>query len=252
MASHLPGKQKLMALRLGIVGAYLFRGIALALASWISNNEWVKWFGAAYLVYLMCLHLTQPQEEHHDPKRTKKRPGLPMTIAQIELMDLSLSVDNVVAAVALAPVHDGRKEMWVVYVGVFIGILALRFLAGYCIRLLQKYPILAQAAFILVGYVGFILVFELLTGIHVESWQKFIGVVLIMGVCILYSRNAFVGRVLKPLVDVAFPIMRSFAILLGGFFWPLQKLHEVIARKFRRRIEKAKRELQRTGSADIL
>jgi len=70
-----------------------------------------------------------------------------------------------VAAVALAPkdLVTGEREMWVVYTGVFIGILALRFLAGYCITLLNKFPILAKTAFLLVGYVGFILLAELIS-----------------------------------------------------------------------------------------
>jgi tellurite resistance protein TerC len=236
MASHLPGKQKLMALRLGIFGAYAFRGLALALASWISNNEWVKWFGAAYLVYLMCSHLTQSGDDDASKLNPKKKPGLWMTIAQIELMDLSLSVDNVVAAVALAPIKNGQKEMWVVYLGVFIGILALRLLAGYCIRLLQKYPVLAQTAFILVGYVGFILIFELLFHFHVNSWQKFIGVVIITACTIIYSRQPGLQKVLAPVLKVIFQVMRAFALLLDSVFWPLRKLHETITKIFRRRV----------------
>ena len=237
MASHLPGKQKLLALRLGIFGAYAFRGIALALASWISNNEWVKWFGAAYLVYLMCSHLTQSGDDDDTKLNAKKKPGLWMTIAQIELMDLSLSVDNVVAAVALAPIKNGQKEMWVVYLGVFIGILALRLLAGYCIRLLQKYPVLAQTAFILVGYVGFILIFELMFHFHVNSWEKFIGVVIITACTIIYSRQPALQKLLDPVLKVVFHVMRAFALLLDSVFWPLRKLHETITKIFRRRIE---------------
>jgi tellurite resistance protein TerC len=236
MASHLPGKQKLMALRLGIIGAYAFRGLALALASWIIENEWVKWFGAAYLVYLMCSHLTQPKDDDGDPLKVKKKPGLFMTIVQIELMDLSLSVDNVVAAVALAPKNPvtGKEEMWVVYVGVFIGILALRLLAGYSLKMLQKYPVLAHTAFILVGYVGFILIAELMFHFHVHSWEKFIGVVIITSLTILYEKHTFVQTILGPVVKIAYPIMRGFAVILDTVFWPLRKLHEILARRFQK------------------
>jgi predicted tellurium resistance membrane protein TerC len=60
-------------------------------------------------------------------------------------MDLSLSVDNVVVAVAMSP------KLWVVCTGVFIGILALRLVAGYCIQLIERYPILEHTAFVLIG-----------------------------------------------------------------------------------------------------
>jgi len=235
MANHLPGKQKLLALRLGIFGAYLFRGIALAVVTWIAENPWLNIIGASYLIYLMCSHLTQPEEEETGVN-ARKKPGLFMTIVQIEIMDLSLSLDNVVAAVALAPkdVVTGEREMWVVYTGVFIGILALRFLAGYCITLLNKFPILAKTAFLLVGYVGFILLAELIFHIEVHSWQKFIGVILIAAVSLLYAKSEFIKALLTPVVKISQPVMWAFAAVLDGIFWPLRKMHEAITKMLRR------------------
>lgn len=235
MANHLPGRQKVLALRLGIVGAYLFRGIALAVVTWIAANQWLNILGAAYLIYLMCSHLTQPEEDGEGGS-LRKKPGLLMTIVQIEIMDLSLSLDNVVAAVALAPKDpvSGDREMWVVYAGVFIGILALRFLAGYCITLLQKFPILAKAAFLLVGYVGFLLLAELLFHMEVHPWQKFIGIAAIAALSILYEKGGHTRRFLFPLIQLVVPVMRGFAALLDGVFWPLRKLHEAVTRMLRR------------------
>lgn len=237
MASHLPGRQKVLALRLGIIGAYAFRGVVLLVASWIAANRWVTIFGAGYLIWLMCSHLTKPEEDELDEEQRKKKPGLLMTVVQIELMDLTLSIDNVVAAVAMAPkdpVTGNPTKMWIVYSGVFIGILALRLLAGYCIRLLEKFPILAKTAFLLVGYVGFILLAELIFHIHVHSGQKFIGIAIITALTILYSRQSWAERLLNPLVKVGLPLMRGFAGLFDAIFWPLRKLHEVIARRFLR------------------
>src|SRR4030095_9382970 len=59
MASHLPGRQKILALRLGIIGAYVFRGIALAFAAFIIEHAWLKFVGAAYLIHLMCTHFAE-------------------------------------------------------------------------------------------------------------------------------------------------------------------------------------------------
>lgn len=242
MANHLPGKQKFLALRLGIIGAYVFRGIALAFVAWIAENVWLNILGSAYLIYLMSSHLTRHQEGEgeHAGARKRRKPGLFMTVVQIELMDLSLSLDNVVAAVALAPKDPatGDRQLWVVYAGVFIGILALRILAGYCIKLLQKYPILGKTAFLLVGYVGFILLTEVISArlghpIHVHSWQKFIGVVLITAITILYGRKKVVYTLLQPVVFVGTPLMWLFATILDGIFWPLHKIHDAITGAFR-------------------
>ncbi|MEN3941214.1 hypothetical protein WJU23_07965 [Prosthecobacter sp. SYSU 5D2] len=221
MASHLPGKQKYMALKLGIIGAYFFRGLCLFFAAWIIENPWLKICGAAYLVYLMSQHFTGAGDENNDGKPDSARQrGFWATIAGIELMDLSLSVDNVVAAVAIDP------RLWVVCTGVFIGILALRFVAGACIKLLEKFPILADTAFVLIGYVGGILVFEILSDpasgfqifpgpVHVGSGRKFIGIVIILGISILYARVPAVQTALRPLFKTLRVPMKIVAMTVG-------------------------------------
>lgn len=221
MASHLPGKQKYQALKWGIIGAYLFRGLCLAFAAWIIENPWLKICGAAYLVYLMSEHFTGGGDEDNDGKPdAPNQRGFIATIIAIEIMDLSLSVDNVVAAVAMSP------KLWVVCLGVFIGILALRFVAGACIKLIEKFPILADTAFLLIGYVGFILCYELLSDphsgfqvlpgpVHVSAGQKFIGIVIILVVSILYSKSEPIQKALKPLFKLANGPMKIVAILVG-------------------------------------
>lgn len=222
MAAHLPGKQKFQALKWGIVGAYLFRGLCLAFAAWIIENPWLKIGGAAYLIYLMSAHFTSGAEEAEGAGESEgaAQRGFIATIVAIEVMDLSLSVDNVVAAVAMSP------KLWVVCTGVFIGILALRFVAGACIRLIEKFPVLEDTAFILIGYVGFILCFELLSDphsglqllpgpVHVSAAQKFVGIVLILGASILYSRAPRLQLVLMPLFRVARVPMRIVSFAVG-------------------------------------
>lgn len=233
MANHLPGRQKYLALKFGIIGAYFFRGLCLAFAAWIIENPWLKICGAAYLVYLMCDHFRGSEESKSADTSKIAQRGFFGTIVAIEIMDLSLSVDNVVAAVAMSP------KLWVVCTGVFIGILALRFVAGACIRLIEKFPILEHTAFILVGYVGFILVYELLSDphsgiqllpgpVHVTTWQKFIGIVLIIGVSISYMRNALVRSALRPLLRVVRIPMNALAalvsIILKILFFPFRRL----------------------------
>jgi predicted tellurium resistance membrane protein TerC len=59
LASELPQSQQRRAIRVGLFLAYLFRVVALMLASWLTTNTWVRWFGAGYLVWLMSAHLTK-------------------------------------------------------------------------------------------------------------------------------------------------------------------------------------------------
>ncbi len=131
--------------------------LALALASIIVNNHWLMALGAIYLVWLMCNHFAENEEaDKHKGEEPPKPPGFGKTIALIALLDLSLSFDNVVAAVAFA-----RDNIWMVYLGVTIGIITLRLVAGYCIKLLEKHPWLEHTAFLLVGFVGTLLFLEL-------------------------------------------------------------------------------------------
>lgn len=223
MASELPKDQQKKALRWGIVGAYAFRGLSLALIAWIAGNHWLKAFGALYLIYLMTEHLSgKSEEEIHggNPAKLAAR-GLFLTIVQIEIMDLSLSLDNVVAAVAL------DKRLWVVCLGVFIGILALRFIAGYCITLIDRFPILKSTAFLLVGFVGVILSVELtleLTGIHfhINSLQKFVGIIAITGTSLLYAETRIGKKIFGPVVSFGQPVMRWLDLALGWIMWPIK------------------------------
>lgn len=223
MASNLPKHQQKKALRYGIIGAYAFRGICLLLVAWIASNPWLKIFGALYLIYLMCKHLVNEEEEGSHNAAGVVKKGFIATIISIEIMDLSLSLDNVVAAVAL------DKRLWVVCLGVFIGILTLRFVAGYCIKLIERFPVLQKTAFLLVGFVGVILLTEIsleYLGVHfhINSFQKFIGIVFITGATIAYGHTAVGKKFLHPFVRGGMPVLKFFNLVLGWFMLPFVML----------------------------
>ena len=204
MASVLPKNKQKLALRLGIIGAYAFRGISLGFVAFIAENHWLKFAGACYLVYLMCHGLLIEESEDEGSHGTVVQKSMLVTIIQIEIMDLSLSLDNVVAAVAM------DKRLWVVCTGVFIGILALRFIAGYCIRLIERFPILKKTAFLLIGFVGAILAFELtmdMVNNHVEvtSFEKFLGIITITTMSLLYGHTVAGRKWLGPVVTIGMP-----------------------------------------------
>ncbi|MEI6872283.1 MAG: hypothetical protein WCL08_08370 [Verrucomicrobiota bacterium] len=222
MARHLPEQQRKRALQFGIIGAYFFRGVCMALASWIIENPWLKIAGSAYLICLMCSHFAKRTGcGNAESEGSGVSGGFLATVLSIEVMDLSLSVDNVVAAVAMSP------KLWVVCTGVFIGILALRFVAGACMKLIEKFPILEETAFLLIGYVGFILLFEILSDphggfqillgpVHVSALQKFIGIVVIMAVSLIYSKSPALQKVLAPVLKLALLPMKLVSALFGA------------------------------------
>lgn len=160
MAMNLPENQRKRALRIGLFIGYIFRGLCLIFASVLIKIWWLKVIGGLYLVYL-CFHYfyTRTTESKEDDdliddsnwlyKMIVSRIGVFWaTVLSIETMDLIFSIDNVFAAVAFT------DNIYLVCLGVFIGILCMRFVAGHFLILMGKYPYLSTSAFIVVGILG--------------------------------------------------------------------------------------------------
>lgn len=244
LARELPEKQQKKAIRIGLALAYLFRVLALFVASWLANNTWVRWLGAAYLIWLMSSHLTKGHAHDVAEEIGGGEDGIVAAAAtvsfgailfQIGLMDLSLSIDNVIAAVGLAPkTESGAPVMWPIYAGVLIAILALQAIAPHAVNLLKKYPVLEPTAFILIGYVGALLITEeaihAISGapVHMPPYVKFVGILVIIWAALLYSADGAVKRLFNPLVRVAVPIMRGITRVVSFVLWPLEQLIAMI------------------------
>lgn len=159
MVKDLPKKQQEKALRYGILGAYIFRGVALALASRIIEIWWLKPIGGLYLIY-MCVSyfMKKPDDDENEQKETKDRLIYRYTIGlfgvfwstviAVEFMDIVFSIDNIFAVVAFS------DNLILVCIGVFIGILAMRYVAKYFVVLMEKFPFVETCAFIVIGLLG--------------------------------------------------------------------------------------------------
>lgn len=77
LAKRLPKHQRAKALTYGIVGAFLFRAIAVATASLLLQWTFVKFLGGAYLVYIAVKHLFFEAQEKEDDKIVLDASGQP-------------------------------------------------------------------------------------------------------------------------------------------------------------------------------
>ena len=158
MVGDLPREQRHKALRYGIVGAYIFRGLCILFASFLIQFWFLKPLGGLYLLYLVYGHFragpAPGAEKTEKEKSWIYRHTLGLfgkfwaTVALIELMDLAFSIDNVFAVVAFT------NNLLLICVGVFIGILAMRLVAQAFVLLMGKYPFLETAAFVVIGLLG--------------------------------------------------------------------------------------------------
>ncbi len=187
------GPQRTAGLRVGLLGAYVGRGLMLAVASLIIQNPWLKLLGAAYLIRLAFDDLGSSSGECDDDgsgNRLKNK-AFWSTVLTVELMDLAFSIDNVVAAVSLS------DRLWVVILGVAIGILAMRYAAGIFSYLVEREPILQRAAYVLIFNIGVELLVEDFGHVEISDWLKFgisIGTLLL---ALAYEHVPFL-KIMRP------------------------------------------------------
>lgn len=139
LAKRMPHHLQSRALTYGLLGAFVFRFIAIATASYLLHWRWVKLVGGAYLIYVSVKHffiegglagnekigtkdgrpvvLDQATGKevsgaevdkligniapHSVAKVAQNHPGFWPSVAIIELTDLAFAVDSILAAIAL-------------------------------------------------------------------------------------------------------------------------------------------------------
>jgi tellurite resistance protein TerC len=185
---RLLGGQRSAALKVGLLGAYVGRGLMLVLANFVIHNHYLKILGAAYLIRLAFENLGEPEPGEEEQVRARRMEGRGFwnVVIAVELADLAFSLDNVVAVVALS------DNLPIVMFGVFIGIVAMRFAAGIFTWLVVKEPILKSAAYLVVFNIGAELLMDEFLGIEIGGPLKF---VISAGTLILFVIYAH----LKPL-----------------------------------------------------
>jgi YkoY family integral membrane protein len=178
MVMDLPQEKRDSALKWGIFGAYLFRVLALIFASILIKIWWLKVLGGLYLLYLSIHYfISKVNKTVSDNSLNKKENYLWKktvgllgtfwtTVTMIQIMDLAFSIDNVFAAVAFT------DNLFLICLGVFIGILSLRFVAKIFLNLMQKYPLLERSAFLVIGILGLKLTSSLYTHYFDNDFSK--------------------------------------------------------------------------------
>jgi YkoY family integral membrane protein len=167
MVKHLPKEQQQKALLYGLIGAFIFRFAALFLITTLVNFWQIQALGAAYLLFMSGKHIYDSRkaaQNSEDIQEPKKQSGFWMTVMKVELADIAFAVDSILAAVAIAVTlpHVGDFDIGGINVGQFsvmflggiIGVIMMRFAARWFVQVLDKFPSLETAAFLIVGWVG--------------------------------------------------------------------------------------------------
>jgi len=223
------GNQRIAALRVGLLGAYVGRGLMLFLTSFIIHNSWIKLLGAAYLIHLAFDNLEDRSGgggEGDEQIKPIKVQTFWATVLTVETMDLIFSIDNVVAAVSLS------DKLWVVMLGVAIGILTMRFAAGVFSYAVQREPILQQAAYVLVLNIGIELTLQQVWHVEIPDMLRFAISVATILLALAYAHSPFLQKFRFVLNWLAQGI-GIINELVDWIFAPLRGLFNVIVALFR-------------------
>jgi YkoY family integral membrane protein len=178
MVRHLPKVEQRRVLRYGIWGAVGFRFIAVLLSAVLLKFWIFKVLGGGYLLYLAIKHFAQTEGGSASGPRGWDRTFWG-TVAAVTFADIAFSIDSILAAVAMAddfPARFGDNgKLFIVFVGGVLGIITMRFVVRYFVILLDRFPGLAQGAYVLVAWIGLKLVISGLhsaeyIGFHIPEW----------------------------------------------------------------------------------
>ena len=215
------GPQRLAALKVGLLGAYVGRGLMLVMASFVIHNPWLQFFGALYLLkiaieHLGSFHVPEPEDIGEEIAVLRQRVrGFWATVLMVELMDLAFSLDNVVVAVTLS------RNLVIVMIGVFLGIVTMRFAAGLFVRAIEKEPILATGAYILILNIAIEFLLSEFLHIVFHEITRFVINVVTLVLVLIYAHSSGLQRGLAPLFS---HVARFFFYLdraINLVFWPL-------------------------------
>ena len=198
MVKHLPEEKRKKALFYGLIGAYVFRFIAIGIGMFLIKLWWVKVLGALYLAWLSVKYFIDKRKENSEEEEHGLNQNSILfrifgvfwgTVVMVELMDIAFSVDSVLAAFGVS------NEVWILLLGGMLGILMMRGIAGVFLRLLERIPELESTAYILILIIAAKM---LLSVIHIEvpHWLFFMILVIAFGATFIlhYMRNSGQAR----------------------------------------------------------
>jgi len=175
MVKHLPEKQRKKALFYGLLGAYIFRFIAIGIGVFLIKLWWVKVIGALYLGWLSVKYFLDKRAGNNEEEAEGiNKSGILIrmfgtfwgTVIAVEMMDIAFSVDSVLAAFGIS------ELVWVLLLGGMLGVLMMRGIAGIFIKLIDKIPELETSAYVLIAIIAVKMLLGV-AGVHISHYVFF-------------------------------------------------------------------------------
>lgn len=179
MVRHLPKEQQKKALFYGLLGAYIFRFLAIGFGTFLVKITAVKVLGAAYLMFIAYKGIFKSHGDEEGETKNKGY-GFWKTVLMVELMDIAFSIDSVIAAFGIS------SEVWVLFLGGILGVLMMRGVAQVFLKLIERFPELEKAAFVLIAVIALKMLAGAF-GYHVSHYLFFAVMILVFGGAMVLS-----------------------------------------------------------------
>jgi YkoY family integral membrane protein len=190
MVRHLSRHDRRRVLQWGIWGAIGFRVVAVLLSTILLKLWYFKVIGGLYLLYLSASHfLSRGHSSQGGAEGSRPRAwlrGFWGTVFSVTIADIAFSIDSIFAAVAMADDFPDRfgdtGKLFIVLTGGVLGIITMRFVVRYFVAMLDRFPGLAEGAYVLVAWIGLKLT---ISGVfaeeyHIPEWFFWTVMLLIM------------------------------------------------------------------------
>lgn len=206
LAYGLPKERQKVALKIGIWCAFIFRLIAVIFLLELLKHHWTKVIalaaGGAYLTWLPIKHFREKvrgavEASGNGPAVAAATSlfGLSLfwsTVVRIEFTDIIFSVDSILVAMAAS------KKGWVIVTGGVLGIIAMRFVAGGFLKVIERFPRVVDGAYVIVGVAGTKMLVELAHMYFAkgpdEHFEKLLKIVSFGLILVIFTASLVLGR----------------------------------------------------------
>jgi len=186
----LEGNVRRRAIQLGVGAAIGLRVIFVFIVAWLVQWPFLQLIGGVLLIYISWQLVRGDDGEAN----VKAGTGLWQSVRIIAVADAVMSLDNVIALVAISRSPDGDPRVWLVALGILLTIPIIVYGATILSNLMNRFPILVYAGAALLVYVAVELMFDDKFSLAVnvaeatEGYHRLIA----LGAAIIFTIIAFV------------------------------------------------------------
>ena len=152
----LEGNVRRRAIQFGVAAAIGLRIIFVFIVAFLVTLPFLQLIGGLLLIYISWQLVRQEDEEAN----VKAGSGLWQSVRIIAVADAVMSLDNVIALVAISRDSAGEPRVWLVALGIALTIPIIVYGATILSNLMNRFPILVYAGAALLVYVAVELMFD--------------------------------------------------------------------------------------------